>query len=51
MALVGRADHDRLRVLSTEIRRLIAQDRCVQVELATGRTIDAPRLARIMRWT
>jgi DNA polymerase-3 subunit epsilon len=44
-----RATYDRLRVLTTEIRRLVAGERDVEVDLPTGRTLDCERLRRLMR--
>jgi hypothetical protein len=44
-----RAAYDRLRVLTTEIRRLVAQERDVEVVLSSGRTLGPDRLRRLMR--
>jgi hypothetical protein len=41
---------DRLRVLTSELRRLLAEERDVQVRLHGGRPLEGPKLARILRW-
>lgn len=45
-----RATYDRLRVLTTELRRLIAQDRQVEVHLKPGRVLDPARLALLFQY-
>jgi len=45
---LDRAGYDRLRVLTTELRRVLAADRAVEVHLSTGGRLDAAALRRIL---
>jgi hypothetical protein len=45
---LARADYDRLRVLTTELRRLLAEGRWVRVRLGNGRALDAQKLKRLL---
>ena len=45
----GRATYDRLRVLSTEMRRLVADGRTIRVRLG-GSHLDERALARVLPW-
>lgn len=42
--------YDRLCVLTTELKRLVSQNRNVVVRLSARRTIESHRLAHILRW-
>lgn len=49
LSLFDRAAHDRLRVLSTEIRRLVSAGREVEVVLGEGRALDTHSLRMLYR--
>jgi len=42
--------YDRMRVLTTEIRRLIAGERSVELRLGPGSTLGYEKLVRLLRW-
>ncbi len=44
------ATHDRLRVLSTEIRRLLGARRCPTIHLKGGTPLEPQSIARRLRW-
>lgn len=44
------ATYDRLRVITTEIRRLIAEGRDARVRLIPRGDLDAPQLRQLLRW-
>jgi hypothetical protein len=44
------ATYDRLRVLTTELRRLVAQGRKVELILGPQTHLDCPALAKLLRW-
>ncbi len=48
--LFDRAAYDRLRILSTELRRLVIADRAVEVVFSPTRRLDAGRLKRLVEW-
>jgi DNA polymerase-3 subunit epsilon len=44
------ATYDRLRVLTTELRRVVAENRIVELRLGPHRRLDGPALARRLYW-
>jgi len=42
--------YDRLRVFTTELRRLTAEGRRLQLRIGTGVVLDADRVARVLNW-
>jgi hypothetical protein len=42
--------YDRLRVLTTELRRLVTEDRPVEIRLRRGRPLRQTRLRRLLLW-
>jgi DNA polymerase-3 subunit epsilon len=44
------AAYDRMRVLTTEIRRLIKEDRLLELRLSTQACVKADRLLRFLQW-
>jgi hypothetical protein len=46
----GSNTHDRLRVLNTELKRLLAQDRLREVCLSPGLRLSRKQLAEVLRW-
>jgi DNA polymerase-3 subunit epsilon len=42
--------YDRLRVLTTELRRLIAEDRKIELRLRPAAMLGNPELKRVLRW-
>lgn len=42
--------HDRLIVLTAEIRRLLSREAEVELHLSSGHRVDPSRLARLLRW-
>ncbi len=42
--------YDRLRVLTTELRRLVAEDRQIELRLRPTATLGNPELKRVLRW-
>jgi DNA polymerase-3 subunit epsilon len=43
-------DWDRMRVLSTELKRLVREGRWLSIELPGGARLDRQRLAKLLRW-
>jgi hypothetical protein len=41
---------DRLRVLGTELRRLLGEAAAVELRLGPGSSLDRSRLARVLAW-
>ncbi|MHC4818298.1 MAG: hypothetical protein ACYTF8_09610, partial [Planctomycetota bacterium] len=44
------ATYDRLRVLTTELRRVVAEDRIVELRLGPRQRLDRQALARRLYW-
>ena len=42
--------YDRLRVLTTELRRLVAEERQIELRLRPTATLGSPELKRVLRW-
>ena len=43
-------EYDRLRIITTEIRRLATENRHVAVQLGPGRILESDRLKRLLEW-
>ena len=50
LACFDPATYDRLRVLTTELKRLVAEERDVALRLGPGLVLDRARLARRLAW-
>jgi hypothetical protein len=42
--------YDRLRVLTTELRRLVAEDRKIEIRFSPGASLDSQGLSKALRW-
>jgi hypothetical protein len=49
-SVFNRATYDRLAVLTSELRRLLAEERCFQVRLSPTRVLGKEHLNRILFW-
>jgi hypothetical protein len=42
--------YDRLRVLTTELRRLVSEGRGIELRLGSGVTLNRPEITKVLRW-
>lgn len=50
LARLDRGKHDRLRVLSSELRRIVEEERSLELRLGLRRVLDGARLRRRLSW-